>query len=343
MKNGLKVNNFVSRLLKGLQDRQKEILVSRYGLDRKPALTLAELGNSYGITRERVRQIESAALLLAQSRLSDSEVSKFTELALTTLRKFGGVRRAELLLKDLGCSQDDRFAVEFLLSVSGKSEFYKEDKGFYSYWYLTSEHREKAASFVVKLKDILRGKKEEVVDQKNFDKFFNQAAKNFGLSKEVAENYLAVSQSFSKNFFGDFGLSEWPEIFPKNARDWAYLVLKKTKKPLHFSHIAEEIRKFRESEKNTNTQTVHNELIKDERFVLVGRGVYGLKEFGILAGTAREVIAHFLSKHGSMKPKELIKLVLQERMFRENTLFLNLQNKKYFKRLENGDYTLRES
>lgn len=343
MENNSKVNHFVGRLLKGLQDRQREILVSRYGLDRKPILTLAELGTNYGITRERVRQIENAALSQVQSQLSDGEVAKFSESALAALRKFGGVRKGELLLEDLGCSQDDGSVVEFLLSASGKCDFYKQDKDFHSYWYLTPEDQEKAAGFVVKLKDILRDKKEEIIDQKNFDKFFNQAARGFGLSREVATNYLAISQSFGNNFFGDFGLSEWSEVFPKNAKDWAYLVLKKNKKPLHFSQIAEEIRKFRESEKNTNTQTVHNELIKDERFVLVGRGIYGLKEFGILAGTAREILAHFLSKHGSMKPKELMKLVLQERVFRENTLLLSLQNKKYFKRLDSGEYTLRES
>lgn len=343
MENNPKVNNLVSRLLRGLQDRQREILISRYGLDRKPTLTLAKLGTSYNITRERVRQIENAALAQVQSRLSDNEAAKFIELALAALKKFGGVRETRLLLEDLGCSQDDNSAVEFLLSASNKCVFCQKDKDFHSYWRVTPKDQEKAKNFVGALKDVLRDRKEEIINQKSFDKFFNQAVKNFGLSKEVAMNYLAISQSFGNNLFGDFGLSEWSELFPKNSKDWAYLILKKNKKPLHFSQIAEEIRKFRESEKNTNTQTVHNELIKDERFVLVGRGTYGLKEFGLLAGTAREIIAHFLSKHGAMRPKELIKLVLQERIFRENTLLLSLQNKKYFKRLENGDYTLRES
>jgi len=85
---------------------------------------------------------------------------------------------------------------------------------------------------------------------------------------------------------------------------------------------------------------VHNELIKDDRFVLVGRGTYGLREFGILPGTAREVITHFLQNQYALASRDLVKLVLQQRQFKENTLLLNLQNRKYFKRLPDGKYTI---
>ena len=146
------------------------------------------------------------------------------------------------------------------------------------------------------------------------------------------------------NQYGETGLSSWSEINPKTARDWAYLVLKKGQKPLHFTEITEHINAVRAHRlnKKTNYQTVHNELIKDERFVLVGRGVYGLEEFGIMAGTAREVMGNILNDHGPLKPKALIQLVLERRMFKENTLLLNLQNRKHFKRLDDGRYVVRE-
>jgi hypothetical protein len=119
-------------------------------------------------------------------------------------------------------------------------------------------------------------------------------------------------------------------------------VTKREGKPLHFTELVTHINRYRKS-KITNVQTVHNELIKDNRLVLVGRGTYGLKEFGILPGTAREVIQHFIQKHGPLPAKEVVKLVLAERMFKEGTLLINLQNKDFFKRLGDGRYGLREA
>jgi hypothetical protein len=90
-------------------------------------------------------------------------------------------------------------------------------------------------------------------------------------------------------------------------------------------------------------QTVHNELIKDERFVLVGRGLYGLREFGLMPGTAREVIAYVLEEKGPLHPKDIVKLVRDQRMIKDATIMINLQNKKHFTCLSDGRYCLREA
>jgi len=310
-------------------------LVGRYGLNGKPDLTLAELGDNYEITRERVRQIESLALFNVKNRLGKGEITSFIGLALGYLKQFGGVRKEEDLLKDLSCSAADAHNVSFLLDVSRKSHYYGEDKDFYSYWYINADYKKRAIGFINRLISQMRKKRKETTNSKG--------GMPENLRDSVAVNYVSISKSFGRNSFGDFGLTEWPEVLPKNAKDWAYLVLKKNKKPLHFSEISQEIRKLRDKNRETNTQTVHNELIKDERFVLVGRGTYGLKEFGILPGTARDIIANFLKKRGPTGSRELIKLILQERMFQENTILINLQNKRYFKRLDDGRYNLRES
>jgi len=156
----------------------------------------------------------------------------------------------------------------------------------------------------------------------------------------VALNLTSISKKFTANHYGDVGLSAWSEINPKTSRDWAYLVLKREQKPLHFTALAERINNIRQ--RKTNYQTVHNELIKDERFVLVGRGTYGLREFGIMPGTAKEVMATLLKTHGPMRSHELVKLVLTKRMFKENTLLLNLQNREHFQRMSDGRYNIKE-
>ena len=52
----------VQELLETLNDREKEVISLRFGLGKDRTYTLEEIGESLGITRERVRQIESKAM-----------------------------------------------------------------------------------------------------------------------------------------------------------------------------------------------------------------------------------------------------------------------------------------
>ena len=162
------------------------------------------------------------------------------------------------------------------------------------------------------------------------------------LPREHAANYVKLSKRFVKSPFNDTGLADWSEVNPKTARDWAYLVLKRADRPMHFSEIAKLVGNHRK-QKYTNLQTVHNELIKDNRFVLVGRGLYGLREAGLIPGTAREIIAHVLKKEGPLHSREVVNRVREQRVLKEGTILINLQNKKYFECLSDGRYSVREA
>ena len=52
----------VTKLLKNLDERERRILNFRFGLDGQEPLSLEETGKKIGVTRERIRQIESKAL-----------------------------------------------------------------------------------------------------------------------------------------------------------------------------------------------------------------------------------------------------------------------------------------
>lgn len=52
----------VKELLETLNDREKEVISLRYGLGQDKTCTLEEIGERFGITRERVRQIEAKAM-----------------------------------------------------------------------------------------------------------------------------------------------------------------------------------------------------------------------------------------------------------------------------------------
>jgi len=346
----ININNLIQTILSGLSDRQKEVLEKRYGLVDGRTFTLEELGQKYGITRERVRQIEEKALgLVKKSATELPDSNKVINLAVNHLKNFGGLRREDLFLTDIkylvengGSNKPFGNQIRFLFEVSGKIHYSNWDDKFHAFWYLNGENKKKAFEFVKNLKSRIKNKKEDLLDHKKFDEIFAQVIKPHRLQDIVAMNYAAISKEFNVNYFGDFGLSEWPEILPKTARDWAYLVLKKEGTPLHFKELSKLISQIREG-KRTNVATVHNELIKDKRFVLVGRGIYGLQEFGIVPGTAKEVLRHYLRKHGPLKPQELIQLVAAKRFFKPNTLLINLQNKKHFKRLADGRYTIHEA
>lgn len=341
-------NRIIDDLFAGLDARQKKVLTKRYGLDSGEEMTLAELGKSFGVTRERIRQIEALALGDVRKSAKEGHLNELTSAVVELLKKTGGVRKEDSLLAEIKhfAHEADAAAnfanqVRFLLEISKAVIYHREDDSLHGHWHLSQAHQKKATDFLESLIKHLKDKKHETLHNKKFDQFFHEVVELHKLEKEVARHYVMISKKFGANLYGDFGLTEWEEVKPKVSRDWIYLILKKAGKPLHFGEIANEIRRLRPSKK-TNTQTIHNELIKDKRFILVGRGIYGLRETDTMpSGTIRDILVHILKNDGPMKAKELIAKVLQHRIFKENTILFNLQNKKFFERLTDGKYKAR--
>ena len=106
---------------------------------------------------------------------------------------------------------------------------------------------------------------------------------------------------------------------------------------MHFREVAKSVADI--FGKKAHVATIHNELIKDSRFVLVGRGYYALKEWGYEPGAAREVIKKILKLSGPLSKEEVVEKVMKERFLKKNTILVNLQNAKYFKKNKQGLYT----
>ena len=333
----------LNKLVEVLAKRQKDVIVQRFGLDKGKPKTLAALGSKYGVTRERIRQIEAAALRsLAKQAEQNKEIKSTYEKCVAHIENLGGVRRADMLADDLRFVVKDQSIdmalIELLFSIYRKPMFFAENKEYYSFWYISPEAMKLNKEFIAKVAKLLKNKKEEILSKKKFDELFYQVVKSHSIAENVAANFVLNSKKFAVNPYGDFGLTEWSEIAPKTVRDKAYLILKKKNEPLHFRQIAEEINKIRFDAKKAHPQTVHNEAIKDPRFVLVGRGLYALKEHGYEEGTAREVLARILKKNGPLSFDKIVKLVSEQRVLKHNTILLNLQNKKYFKKVDGGLY-----
>ena len=158
---------------------------------------------------------------------------------------------------------------------------------------------------------------------------------------------VAALASVSKDLAtlnGRWGLIKWPMVNPKNIRDKIYVILYENEKPMHFNEIADSISDSDFKRKDVTTQAIHNELIKDKRFILVGRGIYALKEWGYKKGTVADVISEVLREAGEpLHRDEIVKRVLKKRFVKETTILLNLQGKPQFVRTAKATYTLEES
>ena len=159
---------------------------------------------------------------------------------------------------------------------------------------------------------------------------------------KVIYSIFQAAKKIEQNKFGHWGIDEWREIKPKTINDKIYLILKNNGKPMHFAEIAEKINLVGFDNKKANAATVHNELILDEKYILVGRGIYSLKEWGYEKGTVVEVIEKVIRHAGQPLARgELINLVLKQRLVKKATINLALMNRARFELTPDGKYNIK--
>lgn len=308
-----------SEILKRLPDRQKQTILRRFGLQTGRRETLQALGNDFGITRERVRQIEKDAIERIRPKLKNYQ--KVLHYFNTQLKKTGGLRKEDIFLSELG-GENYRQHIFFLLSLAEPFTRFAETAQFYSCWAINHDSFNRAKKFI-----------------NSFYQKLIKANKPLLLSSALpfSEYFLEISKIIQKNSDGLFGLKNWPEINPSNIKDKAFVVLKKSGKPLHFRDVASLIGP------DALIQTVHNELIRDQRFVLVGRGLYALREWGFKEGDVKDVILEVLKEAGRPLSKEdILEKVSKQRFVKKNTILLNLNNQKCFLKTPEGKYSIQQ-
>lgn len=320
--------------IKGLPQRTTDIVERRFGLKTGRRETLETIGQSYDITRERVRQIELEGFSKINPKIKENQkLFKYFEEVFVS---FGGLKKEDDLLQVLAGNKFQNH-VFFLLANGDGFNKIPEDNDFYSFWTIKKDPIKQAKSLIKST--IKRFKKEKKVFS------LNELLKDQKLDKDIFLSYIGISKEIQKNPEEKFGLRNWLEINPRGVKDKAYLVFKKEEKPLHFADVASLIEKLPfPCQNKTHTATVHNELIKDERFVLVGRGLYALKEWGYEPGVVKDIIIKTLrDSKKSLSKKEILGKVLEQRFVKENTIALNLQDRDYFTRDSSGRYTIKET
>ncbi len=330
----------VKRLLSAAPERSRGVLTRRFGLGTAPEReTLESIGDSLGITRERVRQIEAAGLeaVRASKTFKDAQ-GAFGEIV-RYIESLGAIVPEEKLLSTLGKDEKTRNRFRFFLVVCAAFIRERETNDFLARWHIDHATAKKIHDALTRLYSSL--KDDEVVPEGELlDRFLdelkdvNDAYKN----EQVLKRWLSLSKHIGRNPLSEWGRATAPAINVKGIRDYAYLAIKRQGKPMHFSAVAAAIGTL--FSKKAHIATTHNELIKDQRFVLVGRGLYALTEWGYKPGVVRDVIRDIITAEGPLKKEEIINHVKKARFVKDNTILVNLNDPRYFKRMKDGRYAV---
>ncbi len=330
------------KLLSVLPDRARDVLKKRYGLgDSSETQTLESIGSTYGITRERVRQIENYGIQSIQK----SEVYKEFKLVFDEIHAqveaLGCVVNEEELLSELSTDPTVRNHMYFLLVIGSPFFRSREDAYFTHRWYIEKKIADKVETALKNIfeslqeeelipeEDIIARLKDHVIDLE--ERYHDD---------KILRRWLAISKEIDRNPLGEWGLASSHNVRAKGIRDYAYLAVKRHGSPMHFKEVAESIQRL--FSKKAHIATTHNELIKDKRFVLVGRGLYALTEWGYSAGVVKDVVREILKRSGPLTREEIIDKVRKERYVKDNTIIVNLQDTTLFKKLPDGNYIVIE-
>lgn len=322
------------------REREREIISRRFGLfDRRE--TLEQIGELLGITRERVRQLEKAVVARLKAQASDNNLPHINEIQqrfIKELQDMGNAARVSDLAARVTeeATKIDQSRVSFLAQLCPRLAVVEENDHFHHAVAIKEVHDEKTVKSLV-------GKVIDTVKAISEPADIKRIAAAAGLEDHKHAEALASISKHLATLNGRWGLTKWPMVNPKNIRDKIYVILHDSGKHMHFNEIAEAIKKSEFRRKDVTTQAIHNELIKDKRFVLIGRGIYALKEWGYSRGTVSDVITDVLKKAGEpLHRDDIVREVLKSRKVKETTILLNLQGKPQFKRVAKATYALAE-
>lgn len=340
-------DQLAAEALAALKERDRNILCMRYGLADHKQHTLDAIGKKLGLTRERVRQVEKEGLKNLQPKIAEA-TQKSMDVVKKTISDHGGIFAQHALVDHLLISSDksDRQvnALIFLLDLMDGFHLFEEGDEYHRAWHVSDFKVSNLDDFHKEIKIILERsgspiKLGELKNQFQSSAHYNSNQNYF--TARTIENLLQIIKHVRPNPFGEYGLRHWRVIQPRDVGDKAYLVLAHHKQPEHYTKITEMINRHKFDSRTAYKETVHNELIMDPRFVLVGRGIYALSDWGYKKGLVSDVIKQVLEEANEpLERNKIMEEVLKRRMVKRNTVLVGLTNKKLFRKIGKSKYTL---
>lgn len=340
----INIDQIIAKLFSNLNPKESHIIGSRFGLKEKEKQTLEELGNHYNLSKERIRQIQNQALQkIRQVNYFEELIKPAKEELINFLNQKGGLITEDFIIK----KSDNAETLIFIMSEFFPKDLERLDSHpkLESSWKLKTVTLGLIEKVLEEALNIIRNKKSALGKEELLNLLKKSSIyKKHDLDDSHIISYLEASRDIKENVLGQYGLAFWREIVPKRISDKIYLVFQKSKKPLHFNEITQEINGLGFDQKKANHRTVHNELILDNRFILIGRGIYALKEWGYQGGTVKELLKDILAKEKKpLSKEELIKKLQDQRIIKESTVYAALADKNVFKKVEGEKYVLAKS
>lgn len=342
------LQELLNTLFMVLTEKEVTVVKRRFALMGQPKQTLEKIGKQFKVTRERIRQIESIALSKLRRTVRTTRLDEINDVAKSLLRVHGGIMREEDLVSAVlkriqNASAVDGSVLRLSFSIDSEMSSTGRSQTFVPFWRLASLSADDVSVIIENVVKILRKRKtcmkqDEVVSAIQAMNLFKDRIP----SRELIQSCLRVDERLREIDEG-WGLTEWRFVRPRSIRDKVEIILKKTGQPLHFMEIANKIREAKFDHKNVTVQAVHNELIRYPQFVLVGRGLYALREWGYEPGTVADVIEKILKEKGPLSKKEIISEVGKQRTVKVGTISLNLQKMPYFVRVGRAVYAFEQS
>lgn len=343
----LNLTEIIEDIFMVLTDKEKEVVVKRFSLNNKDKQTLESIGKSFNVTRERVRQIEKIALGKLRRTVNSTKLRFIHEVAEAILKENGGLLLeddlVDRILSMIEKAVDvDSHIVRLALTICPNISSIEKNKQYRLAWHLATIPATAIKDALKTANQALKSNKDVLSSTQLVEGMKAAADASLELSEAFFASALGIDERIKEVEEG-FGLMTWRHINPKSIRDKALIVLRREGKPLHFVDIAERITDYAFDHKTVTTQAVHNELIRYPQFVLVGRGLYALKEWGYQDGTVTDIIEALLEKKSPMSKQDIIKGVLKQRQVKKGTISLNLQKNPQFVRVGRAVYALDKS
>lgn len=336
------IQKIFTNILDSLADKERTVIARRIGLHGERE-TLQEIGNSYGITRERVRQIEDVGIKKIGRIMRSSPLMRIQESGEKMLKMFGGVmtrdRLISAIIADIGAEGViNPNIIDVLLQADFNLQRSKPQLGTHTYFHFPEISKKLIEAVHKEAVKILKKKGDIVENSVLYDMIKLDLFAQFGkIEAPLIDSIMDVYMDIVKGEEKYVGLEKWKILNPSTLKDKAIYALKKKKEPMHFIDIANTITEY--FKEPVKVSTIHNELIRNEEFVLIGRGIYVLKEWGYKEGTVLDVILEVFAKAKTpLSTEEITDKVLKVRKVKTTTIYMNLQNKKYIERVGRNLY-----
>jgi len=345
--NNKNITKSFSDILNSLSQKEKSVIERRVGLFSNKE-TLQNIGNSFSpaITRERVRQIEESGIkkiwrIVKATLLKDIQITskKYLELHWGIISK---EKLTNILIKELNLEKNvNPWILEVIIQSDFDIKKSKQKLNCKIYFSLTNVGKQNIEAVHKEALKILKKKKDVMEKTSLYELISNNIESREKLSLTYIDSILDL---FDDIVFWEenlIGLTKWKILNPKTLKDKAVYIMKKAKVPMHFVDISNKITDMLGESVKVNT--IHNELIRNKEFVLIGRWIYALKEWGFVPGTVLDVIVNILEKKWEpMNTEEITKEVLKTRNVKQTTIYMNLQNKTQIERVWRNYYQVKK-